>query len=56
MQKDEVPQDRKIIHGQDNSLVKVLYVTDQSGQYETTKYAGWEAENLSGSPKAWFRP
>jgi hypothetical protein len=52
MQKDEVPQDRKIIHGQDNSLVKVLYVTDQSGHYETTKYAGWEAENLAMS-QAW---
>lgn len=52
MQKDEVPQDRKIIHGQDNSLVKVLYVTDQSGRYETTKYAGWEAENLAMS-QAW---
>ncbi|MBZ5859132.1 hypothetical protein [Flavihumibacter profundi] len=52
MNKDEVPQDRKIIHGQDNSLVKVLYVTDQSGKYETTKYAGWDAENLAMS-QAW---
>jgi hypothetical protein len=52
MNKDEVPQDRKIIHGEDNSLVKVLYVTDQSGKYETTKYAGWEAENLAMS-QAW---
>jgi len=52
MNKDEVPQDKKIIHGQDNSLVKVLYVTDKSGNYETTKYAGWEAENLAMS-QAW---
>lgn len=52
MQKDEVPQDKKIIHGQDNSLVKVLYVTDKSGNYETTKYAGWDAENLAMS-QAW---
>ncbi|ULQ54772.1 hypothetical protein [Flavihumibacter fluvii] len=52
MNKDEVPQDKKIIHGQDNSLVKVLYVTDNSGNYETTKYTGWDAENLAMS-QAW---
>jgi hypothetical protein len=47
MNKDEVPQDKKIIHGQDNSLVKVVYVTDKSGNYETTQYTGWDAENLA---------
>jgi hypothetical protein len=52
MKKDEVPHDKKIIHGEDNSLVKVLYVTNQQGGYETTKYEGWEAENLAMS-QAW---
>ncbi len=52
MKKEEVPQDKKIIHGEDNSLVKVLYVTDQQGNYETTRYEGWEAENLAMS-QAW---
>jgi hypothetical protein len=52
MQKDEVPQDKKIIHGEDNSLVKLLYVTDKTGHYETTKYTGWDAENLAMS-QAW---
>jgi len=52
MKKDEVPQDKKIIHGEDNSLVKVLYVTGNDGKYETTKYEGWDAENLAMS-QAW---
>ncbi len=52
MKKEEVPHDKKIIHGEDNSLVKVLYVTDQQGKYETTQYEGWEAENLAMS-QAW---
>ncbi|MBL7771065.1 MAG: hypothetical protein JNK20_18985 [Flavipsychrobacter sp.] len=52
MKKEEVPHDKKIIHGEDNSLVKVLYVTDQQGKYETTKYEGWDAENLAMS-QAW---
>ncbi|GAO41176.1 hypothetical protein [Flavihumibacter petaseus] len=52
MEKDQVPQDKKIIHGEDNSLVKVLYVTDKNGKYGTTQYTGWEAENLALS-QAW---
>ncbi|KYP13976.1 hypothetical protein [Flavihumibacter sp. CACIAM 22H1] len=52
MKKEEVPHDKKIIHGEDNSLVKVLYVTNQEGAYETTRYEGWEAENLAMS-QAW---
>lgn len=52
MDKDEVPQDKKIIHGQDNSIVKVLYVTDKEGKYGTTQYTGWDAENLAMS-QAW---
>ncbi len=52
MEKDQVPQDKKIIHGEDNSLVKVLYVTDKDGKYGTTQYAGWEAENIALS-QAW---
>lgn len=52
MKKEEVPHDKKIIHGEDNSLVKVLYVTNQQGSYETTQYEGWEAENLAMS-QAW---
>lgn len=52
MKKEEVPHDKKIIHGEDNSLVKVLYVTNQQGEYETTQYEGWEAENLAMS-QAW---
>ena len=52
MKKEEVPRDKKIIKGEDNSLVKVLYVTDQEGKYETTRYEGWDAENLAMS-QAW---
>lgn len=52
MKKDEVPHDKKIIHGEDNSLKKVLYVTNQDGAYETSCYEGWEAENLAMS-QAW---
>lgn len=52
MEKDEVPQDRKIIHGEDNSIVKMLYVTDKEGKYGTTQYTGWDAENLAMS-QAW---
>ncbi len=47
MNKDEVPQDKKIIHGEDNSIVKMLYVTDKDGRYGTTQYTGWDAENLA---------
>ncbi|MFT4023883.1 MAG: hypothetical protein QM664_08900 [Flavihumibacter sp.] len=47
MNKDEVPHDKKIIHGEDNSISKVLYVTDKDGNYGTTQYEGWDAENLA---------
>ncbi|MBC6490169.1 hypothetical protein ACFSQD_07565 [Flavihumibacter stibioxidans] len=52
MKKDEVPQDKRIIHGEDNSLAKVVYVTNQEGKYETSISEGWEAENLAMS-QAW---
>jgi hypothetical protein len=47
MKKEELPQDKKIIHGEDNTLRKVLYVTDESGNYESAQSDGWEAENFA---------
>ena len=52
MKKDEVPQDKRIIHGEDNSLAKMMYVTNLDGKYETSISEGWEAENLAMS-QAW---
>ncbi|HOA39489.1 MAG TPA: hypothetical protein PLQ65_02760 [Flavihumibacter sp.] len=52
MNKDEVPQDKKIIHGEDNSISKVLYVTDNDGKYSVTQSEGWDAENLAMT-QAW---
>jgi hypothetical protein len=52
MKKEELPQDKKIIKGEDNTLRKVLYVTDDSGNYESAQSDGWEAENYALS-QAW---
>jgi hypothetical protein len=52
MKKDEVPQDKRIIKGEDNSIKKVIYVTREDGSYDSATSIGWEAENLVLS-QAW---
>lgn len=52
MKKKDLPQDKKIIKGEDNTLRKVLYVTNDSGNYESAQSDGWEAENYAMS-QAW---
>jgi hypothetical protein len=43
----EVPQDKKNFNQREVDVQKVLYVTDQEGNYTQTKSYGWESENLA---------
>ncbi len=52
MKKEEVPQDKRIIKGEDNSIKKVVYVSSEDGSYDSAISIGWEAENLALS-QAW---
>jgi hypothetical protein len=43
MEKDQVPQDFGALEG----VRKVLYATDENGNYTKVKTAGWEPENIA---------
>lgn len=47
MKLNEVPQDKKQFNNQEVELRKVLYVTDQEGNYTQTQSFGWESENIA---------
>ena len=47
MRIQEVPQDKKQFKNEEVELRKILYVTNDKGEYTQTPSYGWETENLA---------
>ncbi len=52
MKREDLPQDKKIIKGEDHTLRKIFYVTNNTGNYESAGSDGWEVENMA-TRQAW---